>query len=162
MPQFDFARVFFPQVAWLAICFLVLYFGVVRFTLPKLGRVMNAREDRISGDLAAARAAKDAADAAASAYHAELAQARDHARHAIADAKLSAAQAGEGRLHAASAEVAAQATLAETRIAAAVADAQAAIRDIAADGAVAIVARLTGAEADSADAQARVAALIGG
>ena len=90
-----------------------------------------------------------------------MTQARDHARHAIADAKLSAAQAREGRLHAAAGEVEAQAAAAEARIAASVAEAQGAIRDIAADGAVAIVARLTGAQPDRTDAQTRVGALMG-
>ncbi len=63
MPQFDFANVFVPQFAWLALFFVVLYFGVVQRTLPKLGKVMGQREDQISGDIAAAQAAKTAADA---------------------------------------------------------------------------------------------------
>ena len=59
MPQFDFAAVTWPQLAWLALSFAILYFGVIRFTLPKLGKVMGEREDKIAGDIAAAVGLKD-------------------------------------------------------------------------------------------------------
>ena len=89
MPQFDFTHVFWPQLAWLAVSFAVLYFGVVRLTLPKLGKVMDDREKSIAGDLATARAAKQTADEIDEAYHAEMNASRDEARAiAIKDAKV--------------------------------------------------------------------------
>ncbi|WEK47295.1 MAG: ATPase [Candidatus Andeanibacterium colombiense] len=145
MPQFDFAHVFWPQVAWLAVFFVVLYFGVVRLTLPKLDKVMGQREDKIGGDLDVARASKDQADAIQAAYEAELAAARDAARLAISDAKADAAKASEKRLATAGEKADKLLADAEGRIAGAVAAAEQSLRDAAAEGAQAIVARLTGA-----------------
>jgi len=154
MPQFDFANVFTPQLFWLAVLFIVLYFGVVRLTLPRLGAVMAQREDKIAGDLSTARAAKETADTVSSAYQAELATTRDAARAAIAEAKASAAKASEAKTEA---ELAA----AETRIAKAVTKAEAALRDVSAEGAQAIVTRLTGVEPKLDAARAQVDAQLG-
>lgn len=158
MPQFDFGHVFWPQIAWLAITFVVLYFGVVRLTLPKLGRVMDAREASIAGDLAAAKAAKDGADAVDEAYHAEMAKSRYTARSAIAEAKAAAARATEARLAEAGAKADAALAAADERIAKALAGAEAALADAAAENAQSIVAKLTGSQPDLAAAKAAVAA----
>ncbi len=158
MPQFDFAHVFWPQVAWLAVFFAVLYFGVVRLTLPKLGKVMGEREDKISGDLSAAKAAKDAADEVDARYHADMNASREDARKAIADAKAKAAKASEKSLAKATASAEAELAEAEARIAAAVDAAQGALRDAAAESAQAIVTKLTGGEPKLDAAKASVAA----
>ncbi len=158
MPQFDFAHVFWPQVAWLAVFFAVLYFGVVRLTLPKLGKVMGEREDKISGDLSAAKAAKDAADEVDARYHADMNASREDARKAIAEAKAKAAKASEKSLAKATASAEAELAEAEARIAAAVDAAQGALRDAAAESAQAIVAKLTGGEPKLDAAKASVAA----
>lgn len=156
MPQFDFAHVFWPQLAWLALFFAVLYFGVVRLTLPKLGRVIGEREDRISGDLVAAKAAKAAADEVIELYQSELNASRDAARASIAAAKVGAAKASEVRLSAATAAAERQISEAEGRIASAVAAAEDALRNVAAESAQAIVARLTGGKLAIAAARAQV------
>lgn len=160
MPQFDFATVFTPQLFWLAVLFIVLYFGVVQLTLPKLGAVMGQREDKIAGDLANARAAKDSADTVSTAYQAELATSRDAARAAIAEAKLGAAKASEVRLAEAGAKADAELAAAEARIAKAVTKAEAALRDVSAEGAQAIVSRLTGIEPQIDVARAQVDAQL--
>jgi len=146
MPQFDFAHVFGPQVAWLALCFAVLYFGVVRLTLPKLGKVMAQREDKIAGDLTAAKAAKEKADAVDARYHAEMAASREAARGAIGEAKAKAAKSAEARLAKAAAAAEARIAEAEARIAKSAKSAEGALRDAAAESAQAIVAKLTGIE----------------
>ena len=146
MPQFDFANVFWPQVAWLAVLFVVLYFGVVRMTLPKLGKVMEQREDKIAGDIAAAKAAKETADEVDARYHAEMNASREQARAAIAAAKADAAKASEARLAEAGAKAEARVAEAEARIATAVKAAEGKLADAAAESAQAIVAKLTGVE----------------
>jgi len=161
MPQFEFARVFWPQFVWLAVFFAILYFVVVRSTLPKLGKVMNARDDKIAGDIDAARAAKDAADEIDVRYHAELEAARENARHVIAEAKAAGTKASETRLAAAHDVAEAQIADAEQRIAAAVAEAGVQLRQVAADSAQQIVSRLTGIEASPEAALARVDAAMG-
>jgi F-type H+-transporting ATPase subunit b len=146
MPQFDLANVFWPQVAWLAVFFVVLYFGVVRLTLPKLGKVMEQREDKIAGDLSAAKAAKETADDVDARYHAEMSASRDEARAAIAAAKADAAKASEARLAEAGAKAESAIGEAEARIAKAVKAAEGKLADAAAESAQAIVAKLTGVE----------------
>lgn len=146
MPQFDFANVFIPQLFWLAIFFVILYFGVVRTTLPKLGKVMDARETTIAGDLAAARAAKDNADALAEDVRAQGERHRETARGTIAAAKEEAAAAAAKRLAAADETIAARVGQAHASIAAARDEARSSIRDVAVESAQAIVAKLTGAE----------------
>lgn len=160
MPQFDFGTVFWPQIAWLAVIFVVLYFGVVRLTLPKLGKVMDAREASISGDLAAAQAAKENADAVDAAYQAEMSTSREAARSAIAEAKANAAKLTEAKLAEAGAKADAALADAEARIAKAVAKAEGSLADAAAESAQAIVAKLTGTEPKLDAAKASVAARI--
>ncbi len=158
MPQFDFAHVFWPQVAWLALFFVVLYFGVVRMTLPKLGKVMTEREDKIAGDLAAAKSAKETADEVDARYHTEMTASRDAARQSIAEAKAKASKASEARLAEAATAAEAQVADAEARIAKSVKAAESALRDAAAESAQAIVAKLTGVEPKLDAAKASVAA----
>ena len=101
MPQFEFATVLVPQLFWLAVIFAVLYFGVIRLTLPKLGRVMESREAKVTGDLdsaAHAKAERDAKDLTAR-------------RQKMAEDKIAAAQ------RAAEASVRAQAAMAAARAA---------------------------------------------
>lgn len=158
MPQFDFATVAWPQLAWLALFFIVLYFGVVRMTLPKLGKVMEQREYKIAGDLSAAQAAKDTADQVDARYHAEMDASREQARQAIAAAKADAAKASEARLATAASAADAEIAGAEARIAEASAKAEGALRDAAAESAQAIVAKLTGVEPALDTAKQSVAA----
>ncbi len=160
MPQFDFAHVFWPQLAWLAISFALLYFGVVRLTLPKLGKVMDARDNKIAGDIAEAKAAKANADAIDARYHADMAMSRDEARNAIALAKAAAAKSTEARLAVAAQQAEAEIAAAEARIAEAVTKAEGTLRDAAAESAADIVAKLTGKQPKPDAAQAAVAALV--
>lgn len=146
MPQFDFANVFTPQLFWLAVFFVVLYFGIVKLTLPRLDKVMTEREGTIAGDLASARAAKEAADQVAEDYRLTLERSRADAQGVVAEAKAAAAKATEQRLGEADQGIAQTIAAAEAEIEAARQAASASVREIAADGAQAIVAKLTGAE----------------
>ena len=160
MPQFDFANVFVPQMFWLAIFFVVLYFGVVRTTLPKLGKVMDARDDTIAGDLVAAREAKDRADALVAELRSESDRSRESARSMIAAAKDEATAAGTRRLMSADQAINARLVEADERIGAARDEARASIRDLATDGAQAIVAKLTGSKPSREAARVQVDAAL--
>ena len=46
-------------------------------TLPKLDKVMGARDDKITGDLSSAKQAKDSADEISEKYETELASSRE-------------------------------------------------------------------------------------
>lgn len=157
MPQFNFAN-FLPQMAWLAVFFAILYFGIVRLTLPKVGRVMNEREETVSGDIRTAEAAKAEADRIEADYAASVAEARNQARERLGAARAHANKALEDKLAAANADIerrneAAQAALAEARQRAA-----ASIEAIAAEAAAEIVERLTGARPDQTSASRAVEA----
>jgi F-type H+-transporting ATPase subunit b len=144
MPQFDFANVFVPQLVWLAIFFAILYFGIVRLTLPKVGNVMQAREDKVSGDIAAAEAAKAASDKLADDYAAGLDTAHKAARARIAEAQAKAAANVESALAKTDAALADKAATAEATLAKARAKALGEIQTVASDAAADIVERLTG------------------
>lgn len=159
MPQFDFAHVFWPQLAWLAVFFTILYFGVVRLTLPKLGRVMTAREDRVAGDIATAEAAKAQADRMAAAHAAGVAAAQDAARVKLNAARASSTAAIDAKLAESKAALDARTAEAQTALETARSAALGTIETVAADAASDIVEKLTGTrpETDTAAAAARMA-----
>lgn len=162
MPQFDLAN-FIPQLFWLAIFFAILYFAVVVPTLPKLGRVMAAREDQVTGDLSTAEAAKAAADRMAADYDAGVAAAQDAARARLNAAKTAATTAMEHRLADAHAVIDTHLAEAQAGLDTARANALGQIESVAADAAADIVERLTGARpADADTAAAARAALAAG
>ncbi len=149
MPQFDLDN-FVPQLAWLALFFAILYFGIVRLTLPKLGRTITAREDKVAGDLSTAEQAKGEADAMAARYAADIDEAHKAARGAIGDAKAKAALSVEKAVAAANAVLAEKAAAADATLAAARGKAMGEIEGVATDAASAIVERLTGRRPDAA------------
>jgi len=155
MPQFEFST-FLPQMVWLAIFFAVLYFGVVRLTLPKVGKVIEAREGQVSGDLSAAQSAKAESDRMAADYDAGVAAAQDAARARVAEARSSAAVAIEAKLKASNATIEAKAVAAQADLDVARSSALGEIEGVAANLAADIVERLTGQR--PADAVAVVAA----
>jgi len=160
MPQFDFAHVVWPQLIWLAIFFAILYFGIVVPTLPKLGRVMDAREKQMTGDLALAEQAKMEADRLAADYDAGVATAQESARAQLLAARAAAAKKVEGRLADANRAIDAKMSAAEAALEASRASALAEIEAVAAEATAAIVEKLTGSRPADADAaQAARAAL---
>lgn len=158
MPQFDFANVFVPQVVWLAFFFAILY-GVVLITLPKLGRVMQARDDQVTGDLDTAGRAKAEADRMQADYDAGVAAAQEAARARLIEARSKAAAALEGRLAQSNAELDARGKAAEAALETARSSAMGEIEAVAADVAADIVEKLTGTRpsADDANGAARAA-----
>ena len=143
MPQFDFAN-FLPQMVWLALFFAILYFGIVRLTLPKVGRVMQAREDQVAGDIATAEQAKAQADRMAADYDAGVASAQDAARARLGDARAAAAAALEAKLKKSNDALATKSAKAQAALDTARDAAFGQIESVAADAASDIVERLTG------------------
>ncbi len=143
MPQFDLAN-FVPQLAWLALFFAILYFAIVRPTLPKLDRVTDERESRVSTDLGAAESAKATADMTRESYEKAIAAAHSEAQAEVAAAKAGSARELETRLKALSADLDAKDAAAQAQIGAARQSALAEIDRVAGEAASAIVERLTG------------------
>ncbi len=116
MPQFD-SGYWLPQLVWLAAIFAVLYFAVIRPTLPKVGRVIDEREGRVAADLDAAVVAKTEADAIRTRYDTGMATARDAAQARVAAAQAEAATAAEARMKSLAAVLDGQASDAATQLA---------------------------------------------
>lgn len=156
MPQFDFANVFLPQFVWLVFFFALLYFGIVKMTLPRLGKVMDTRDGKIRADILGAEAAKAESDKMAADYAADIAASREDARAALSAAKAKSAKSVEKKLAKAGDKTDAMIADAETRIADARGAAMTEIEAVAADAAQAIVAKLTGLQPAQAEARTAV------
>jgi F-type H+-transporting ATPase subunit b len=160
-PPFE-ADTFASQLVSLLIAFVALYLIVSRIALPRVGSLLDERQNAIEGDLADAQKLKDESDAALKAYESELAAARSRAQAIGTETreKLSAASEAErktldGQLSVKLAE--AEKTIASTREAA-----MSNVRGIAAEAAAAIVQRLTGVLPDGPAVNSAVDASLKG
>jgi F-type H+-transporting ATPase subunit b len=156
MPQIDqIAEIYASQLFWLVLVFGLLLIGSY-VMLPKIQGTVEQRDAKIGGDLAAAEAARAAADAAEDTYQVELARSRGEAQAAAAAAKHDAALAAEARIKAADADIAARIDAAESRLAAQQADAVAGIETVAAEAVQEIVAKVAGLKVDEPTAAGAV------
>lgn len=157
MPQFDLAN-FIPQLAWLTLFFAILYFGIVRTTLPKVANVVTARESMVAQDIAAAEAAKASADGLRASYDADVAKAHADAQVATAAAKMRSAATTQEALARADAEIEVRLGASEIELGKARDRALTEIDRIAADAAADIVHRITGQRPDPGAALTAVVA----
>ena len=153
---------FASQLVSLLVAFVALYLIVSRIALPRVGSLLDERQNKIEGDLATAQKLRDESDAALKAYESELASARSRAQAIGAETreKLNAASEAERktleeRLSVKLAE--AEKTIAATREAA-----MSNVRSIASDAAIAIVQRLTGVVPDGKSVASAVDASLKG
>jgi F-type H+-transporting ATPase subunit b len=160
MPQLD-PDTFAPQLIWLAITFIGLYFVMARMALPRIGQAIEQRRSRIASDLDQAQALKEATDKAVAAYEARMAEARANA-HAIAQATRQRLKeevdAERARIDA---DLAAKVALAEKRVAQVKEKALRDIQIVAADLAGDIVSQLIGTPVSGAEAAAAVEQVSG-
>jgi F-type H+-transporting ATPase subunit b len=153
---------FASQLVSLLIAFVALYLIVSRIALPRVGSVLDERQNAIEGDLAAAQKLKDASAGALKAYESELAAARSRAQAIGTETreKLNAASEAERKTleHRLSLKLAeAEKTIASTRE-----TAMRNVRGIAAEAAAAIVQRLTGLAPDGKSVDSAVDASLKG
>jgi F-type H+-transporting ATPase subunit b len=149
LPQMDFAyRLTTYQVLWGAVIFLILYILASRTALPKVAAVLEARAERIAGDLEDAKSAKDRADAGIQAATDATSKARSEAQAAINAALESSKAAAAVQSATLNERLDKQLKEAEGQIAAARAAALEALPGVAIDTAVTLVRRLTGSVPD--------------
>ncbi len=161
MPQLE-AGDFAPQIVWLVITFVSLYLISWKLILPRIGDVLDAREERITDDLEEADKLKTAAEDALKTYEAALAEARNKAHGMAAETHAALMAEAAKRNEALQEKLDAEAAEADSRIAAARAEAVSEIRTVARDTARAVTARLIGVEVPEAAAKAAVDAAFGG
>lgn len=143
MPQLD-VTTWPPQLIWLAIAFLVLFF-IMRFVaLPRVGGVIESRRKRIDDDLEAAQRFKLETEQAIADYEEALAAARAKG-HAIAqEAREKLNEETERERAKVQTELNKQVVKAEKTIADMKAKAMAEVEKVAADLAAEIVMELAG------------------
>lgn len=146
-PPFE-PSTFASQLVSLVIAFVALYLIVSRIALPRVGSVIDARQNAIEGDLAEAQKLKDASGAALKAYEAELASARSRAQAIGAETREKLNAASEAERKKLEDQLSVKLAQAEKTIAATRETAMSNVRGIAADAASAIVQRLTGVVPD--------------
>lgn len=161
MPQLSqIGEIYASQLFWLAIVFALIYFGIGRGMVPKIEKTIEDRTTRISGDIAAAEAARDAARSMEEVYENSLTGARADAARLNAEAKAKATADAEVRLKAASADIDARIDAALAGIDAASKQALNEIEGTTVDVVEAIIARLSGATVDRATIETKVKAIL--
>ena len=160
MPQLDMST-WPPQLFWLAVTFLALYFVISRVAIPRTGGVIALRKSTIDGDLAKARTLKDETENAVRSYEAALADAKAKAQAIALENrnKLNVEiEAERGKLDAA---LGVKIATAEKKVAASRDKALEDISAMAADIASDIVQQLTGSKITKAAATAAVSKTLG-
>ena len=148
-PPFE-RSTFASQLVSLLIAFVALYLIVSRIALPRVGSLLDERQNAIDGDLAAAQKLKDESDAALKAYESELAAARSRAQAISAETREKLNEASDAERKTLEERLSLKLAEAEKTIAATRETAMSNVRGIAADAAGAIVQRLSGVLPDGA------------
>jgi F-type H+-transporting ATPase subunit b len=153
---------FASQLVSLLIAFVALYLIVSRIALPRVGGLLDARQNAIEGDLAEAQKLKDASDGALKAYESELASARSRAQAIGAETREKLNAAAEAERKTLEERLSVKLAEAEKTIAATRETAMSNVRGIAAEAASAIVQRLTGLLPDGKSVDSAVDASLKG
>lgn len=157
MPQIDqIAETFSSQLFWLAVFFGITYFLIGRGMVPKIMGTVEMRDKQISDDLAAAQAARDAANSQEEAWRERENENRAAAQALIAQAKAKASASTEAKLAEAQDGLDHRLEQAEARIAEARNSAMSEIESVAAEATREIVEKLVGNRVDDAAANAAV------
>jgi F-type H+-transporting ATPase subunit b len=143
MPQFDPSQ-FPPQIFWLVISFVALYWLMSKVALPRIKDVLEEREFRINDNLRKAENLKKDAEDAMAAYEKLMADARVRAQEQVNAVRERALADAHERHAELSERLAAEIAAAEARIAATRDDAVAGMREMALEAAGLAVERLIG------------------
>ena len=156
LPQLDFSS--WPgQIIWLLITLVVLYMMFTRIALPKIGGVIEERSDAIEDDLERTAEFKRKAEEAEAAYEKALADARAEAQKIAAAARAEMQKEVDAMTAKADAEIAARTAESEKRLAQIRDEAREAVRVVAGEAAVELVAAVAPGSADDDTVTAAVA-----
>jgi F-type H+-transporting ATPase subunit b len=157
-PPFD-SSFFASQILWLAITFAVFYWFLSRVVLPRIGGLLETRQERISTDLHQATRMKQESDEALAAYEQELAEAKQKAGAIAQTARDEAKAKGDAEQAAISATLEKKLSDAEASIATIKAKAMQDVGTIAEDTAAEIVKKIIGGTIDKPTISAAVKAV---
>lgn len=159
LPQLD-VTTFSSQVVWLVITFVILYVLMAKIALPRIGEVLEERQNKIDDNLAKAEELKSQADAASQAYETSLSTARTKAQTAIREVKEKAVAEAAARQGALNDKLKGQIATSEQAIATARDEALAGIKDVATDVASSVVEKLIGDAPDNKTVTGAITAAI--
>jgi F-type H+-transporting ATPase subunit b len=159
MPQLD-PSTFAPQLFWLVVTFVLLYLAMWKIALPKIGSILQDRQERIDDDLEKAEKLKKDAEAVRAAYEKTVAEGRNKAQETIRSASEKMAAEAAAQHATLTEKLNAQTSEAETRINAAKEQALANIRTVATEVTQAAAAKLIGRDISEADAEKAVASIL--
>jgi F-type H+-transporting ATPase subunit b len=159
MPQLSqLSEVYLSQFLWLAIALGFIFFVIARGMVPKIQATVDAREQRIAGDLEAAQRARVAADETEAAWRERMDSARSEAARIAQEAKAESGRDTEAKVKAAADKLNLKVESAQGKIRDTLAAARAEIESVAAEATQEMVQRLTGIAVDQKDAAAAVKA----
>ncbi len=153
MPQLD-ATWFASQIFWLIVAFSTLYYLLSKKALPRLGEILEARQDRIIADLDEAQRLRRDAEEALASYERLIADAQGEAHELLTQTQARLAAAAAERQTELDERLAAQLAEAEARIQAAKQQALAELEEAAVSAAQAAAERLAGLKVPKRTAQA--------
>ena len=159
-PPFN-PQYFGSQILWLAITFGVFYLIISRAVAPRIGAILEDRQDRIARDLDEASRMKAESDAAVAAFEKELADARAKAGSIAAEAAAAVKAEAEKERAAVEASLSEKLAAAEKHIASIKAAALAEVGGIAEETVTEIVRQVVGVELTGAEAAAAVKSAAG-
>jgi len=159
LPQLD-PKNFSSQLIWLVITFVILYALMSKVALPKIGEVLEERQNKIDDNLAKADELQSQSNAAAEAYKTSLSNARAKAFQAIRDVKDKAYDEAAKRQSELNANLKAKIASSEQAIYKARDEALLGITNVATEVAACAVEKLTGEVPKDATVSAAIAAAL--
>lgn len=148
MPQLIIAD-FAPQLVWLVISFVALYFLLSKLALPRISGVLEERQNRIVDDLERAEQMKRDAEETLVTYESAMTEARGKAHELAQAARAELANKANDRLEKLAGELAKKGADAERDIAQRRDEALSNIRTVAAEAAAATLDKLIGVSPES-------------
>lgn len=145
-----------PQLIWLAITFGILYFVLSRVTLPRIGAVIEERQNRIQRDLDEAERLKGETDEALAAYEQALAEAHGRANGIARETREKLANEVNEERAKVEADLAGKLAEAEGRIAAMKSQAMTEVDGIATETAGEVIKKLIGVDVGAEELRAAV------
>ena len=159
MPQLSqLSEVYLSQFLWLAIALGFIFFVIARGMVPKIQATVDAREQRIAGDLEAAQKARTAADETEAAWRARMDAARADAARIAQEAKSQSGRDTEAKVKAPADKINQKVDSAQAQTRDAVNAARAEIESVAVEATQEMVRRVSGVSVDKKEAAAAVKA----
>ena len=159
MPQLSqLSDVYLSQFLWLAIALGFIFFVIARGMVPKIQATVDAREQRIAGDLEAAQRARVGADETEAAWRERMDAARAEAARISQEAKAQSSRDTEAKVKAAADKVNLKVESAQGKIRDALASARSEVESVAAEATQEMVRRVAGLTVNKEEAAAAVKA----